>query len=736
MRNTIKTEYKMKKNFISTVALLLCGAIFFGSCEDLLEAESNRVEYEFEDFTSGDLVYSVLGILNAVQKVGDKQILLGELRGDLVTTNSHSAKELNDISNFEFDAESNKYLNPKEYYEIINNCNVYLARVDTNLSNQNRELVKREYAAVKSVRAWTYIQLMKNYKEIPFYTDPLTSNSQADEIMTNNFTDQLGVINYLIEDLEPFQTRQMPEWEIKDFSAPNVTKKLFMPIRVLLGDLYLWRAALLAETAAYPLPMANPNSDYAKAAMCYYQYLAIDNKISDNNSISEHKNEKPNDNPNYVPSINFADRYAMNNFDNNLNNFVSVIRYSKTEELGNISHLASIFAPGGEENVGTAQVVAAPAIYAVSTRQAYLYRYGDTKQYQTYIESSKFPGDLRVYSTVVGQRDADAAYHSNMIVKYNLDESKSISFDNGQAMYYPGINTITRTIILDRPEYVYLRFAEALLGLEREGYTGAKELAMSVLKDGIRGDCQLYWNPVYGEKYMEDEKTGEYLMAPLKDGGKNIVLEIDGEEVAQYAPVVYENAVLDFDSKISYDFSNTTFSSNIGIHSRGSGFSAYNKAYALTDSCVALHFNIEPREEMLTRPVLNADGSKKQIPLKDETGAYILDENGNVAWEFEYEEALVEVYDVTDEHRMKFMYDKLIDEMALEMAFEGHRFADLSRIAISLGNYEFLARRIAARNVATGDWRSAEGADGWDSDLFNRLKNKDSWYLPLPAYTK
>ena len=77
-RNTKKTKYKMKKNLINTVAFLLCGAMFFSSCEDMLDAESNRVEYEFDGWTFNDSVYSVLGILNAVQQVGDKQVLLGD----------------------------------------------------------------------------------------------------------------------------------------------------------------------------------------------------------------------------------------------------------------------------------------------------------------------------------------------------------------------------------------------------------------------------------------------------------------------------------------------------------------------------------------------------------------------------------------------------------------------------------------------------------------------------------
>ena len=81
----------MKKNFIYTVTFLLCGAFCFSSCEDMLNVESNRVEYEFDNWTLNDSVYSVLGILKSVQEVGDRQVLLNELRADLLAISETKA---------------------------------------------------------------------------------------------------------------------------------------------------------------------------------------------------------------------------------------------------------------------------------------------------------------------------------------------------------------------------------------------------------------------------------------------------------------------------------------------------------------------------------------------------------------------------------------------------------------------------------------------------------------------
>ncbi len=758
----------MKKNFINTIAFLLCGAMFFSSCEDMLAPDSTRVEYDFSDWTFNDSVYSVLGILNAVQKVGDRQILLGELRGDLVTINNNTLDDVKDLSNFEFNAESNEYLDVKDYYSIINNCNLFLARVDTTLSYDKKNLMLREYVAVKSVRAWTYMQLMKNHAYIPFFTEPVLTNGKAEEIMSDTPADQLTVIDYLIKDIAPFEDPsdryRMPLWEVPGYATAGMTAKLFMPIRVLLGDLYLWRASLRAENASYPLPYGNPNSDYAMAAQYYYKYLTIDNEVADNVDISQHTADKPDSNPTYYPGRGFSSRFDQDEFTKKTKNFVAAIRYSANENTGSISNLAALFAPVNE--VGKNQIEASPAIRAISNRQTYIQRSGSYPKY-TYetIKSTRFPGDLRIYSVVASQRgdDLNKTLHSNMIVKFNL-KSNAFRQEGDIMMYTP--NSHTLDIMLDRPEYVYLRFAEALVGLAREGYSGAAELAMTVLKSGLKDKYSIYWKPETVIDTLKDATTGKYVMEPLIGTGNkqvmlNVVQETTNEagevvletiQVPQYAPLAKEIQTSEY-GVIEYDFSGNAFINNTGIHSRGCGAGVESDGnYAFADSCVAAHFGIPAEAEKVTVkiPVYNENGYLSQAPVQEvdadgepvyelaEDGktklpVYKLDEDGNVAWEFVYEEKEVNVYNVTDEQRIEYLYDKLIDEMALEMAFEGHRFGDLVRMATALGNPDFFARRVAARNVAEGDWRTAEGAEGWDAALYGRLLDKNNWFLPLSS---
>ena len=73
------------------------------------------------------------------------------------------------------------------------------------------------------------------------------------------------------------------------------------------------------------------------------------------------------------------------------------------------------------------------------------------------------------------------------------------------------------------------------------------------------------------------------------------------------------------------------------------------------------------------------------------------------------------------EDSILFVEDKICDEMALELVFEGSRFGDLQRIALHRDDPQFLARKVAARG----------GKNNFNNELFERLKDKNNWYLPL-----
>ena len=78
----------------NSVKWIVCAALFtihyplFTSCSDMLDTDSELVQFQ-EDNTLNhptDSVYSVMGIVNRMQLIADRTVLLGEMRGDLVET--------------------------------------------------------------------------------------------------------------------------------------------------------------------------------------------------------------------------------------------------------------------------------------------------------------------------------------------------------------------------------------------------------------------------------------------------------------------------------------------------------------------------------------------------------------------------------------------------------------------------------------------------------------------------
>ena len=162
------------------MALLGWQAMSFTSCSDMLSTESELVEFE-EDNTLNqptDSVYSVMGIIGKMQIIADRTVLLGELRSDLVSTTEAASADLKRLASFDL-SEDNKYNAISDYYAVINNCNYYLAHIDTALQRRGRTIFKEEYAAVKAFRAWTYLQLVQAYGQVPLVTEPVMTELEA-----------------------------------------------------------------------------------------------------------------------------------------------------------------------------------------------------------------------------------------------------------------------------------------------------------------------------------------------------------------------------------------------------------------------------------------------------------------------------------------------------------------------------------------------------------------------------
>ena len=106
--------------------------IFLTSCSDFFEQESDQIIYTDKDHlnSASDTIYSVTGILNKLQALADRTVLLGEVRGDLTTITNVASSDLRDVALFQI-GDDNMYNVPRDYYAVINNCNYFIAHADT-----------------------------------------------------------------------------------------------------------------------------------------------------------------------------------------------------------------------------------------------------------------------------------------------------------------------------------------------------------------------------------------------------------------------------------------------------------------------------------------------------------------------------------------------------------------------------------------------------------------------------
>ena len=101
-----------------------------------------------ENFSGKDTIYFYTGILRNVQDMVEQNQLLGDLRSDLVAPTAYVSDSVSGIINYDrTNANANRdgdngLLNRSAYYKVINQCNFYLAKVDTSaVKNKDRKSV-------------------------------------------------------------------------------------------------------------------------------------------------------------------------------------------------------------------------------------------------------------------------------------------------------------------------------------------------------------------------------------------------------------------------------------------------------------------------------------------------------------------------------------------------------------------------------------------------------------------
>ena len=419
------------------VGLLGCGALFT-SCSSMLETDSELVEFEDDNTLSQatDSVYSVLGIINKLQTIADRTVLLGSTRGDLMTVTDAASIDLKNLSSFNLQ-EANKYNVVSDYYAIINNCNYYLAHVDTAMVRRGRKLFLPEYAVVKSYRAWTYLQLAMNYGRVPLILKPLMTEKDAREAMHQTPVNMKTICDTFIDELTPLVGVNLPKFGTIDSHWD--AQQFMIPMKVLLGELCLW------------------GGRYAEAAKWYHEFLT---DKDDPIHLRINRTIWPNYNKFDLPSTGYA---VMGTAES-----LAFIPMEGRIFDGVVSDIPNIYRSTTQNNYFF-QMSPSVAMSKISAAQHYCIenKVNTTRTDTLYAPREGFTdesliGDLRLYSnytiTSYGQQNEYSEYNST----------------------YQFINKAFSSFIpFYRRTMVYLHYAEAL---NRAGYP---QSAMVILKYGM-----------------------------------------------------------------------------------------------------------------------------------------------------------------------------------------------------------------------------------------------------------
>ena len=717
------------------------------SCEDMLTPDLTRYT---ENFSGRDTVYFYNGILRNVQDMVEQNELLGDLRSDLVTTTKYTSDSISNIVKYEnkrIDGED-QLLNRAAYYKVINQCNFYLAKVDTTAQKNNIKYMKREYAQVLNIRAWAYLQLVQTYGTVPFITKPVDNADTGWEKNPEKWATADNLLDLLKADLKTangieyangYGYPDYGEYQTGNSNFKVNTKYLRFYSDLILGDLYLLHSA--------------NRQDYIEAAKSYYKFLRRYNNSTYNVTggfATYSRYQLPNGTYQYTPNVDswigsglnasslgnenitIIPSAANNTFGRVLSRNVQIFGFDPSSRNSTSSDVngGSVSTSGQvtiSVNYRSRQVGPSNAYVNLCKTQSY-----SNTEYASGIASNityfTGVGDARMYGTapIVETKEGGRDENEN---RYIMKSAVPSSVD-GSGLAHGASFKHFRSIY--RVRQVWLRYAEAI---NRAGFP---RLAFAVLRDGI--DHQTLPTLTDSIKYINADSTKyhtvTYLDSTSVENTSRGVFYLGNDEMRRAQAEPEHSLFLpDFENK-----DNNEWLSNRGIHEQGCGASSVLDTIFSYKNVVAKRIEEEAkRTNSLTasvkRHIRNLRRYDVTVGDDTNTGTGDVEEDGE-----QKEPAPAEVNPL----EVQAVETLIADECALETAYEGSRMFDLIRFARHMNNdasgvpgftptygTTWLAWKIARRNE---NLKPYEDPTLYDGSLYTLLLDPSNWYIVSPKY--
>ena len=347
---------------------------------------------------------------------------------------------------------------------------------------------------------------------------------------------------------------------------------------------------------------------------------------------------------------------------------------------------------------------------AITVTRNYRRQYGPSNAYQDVVN-----GQTYVYYSGLQTTTPTPSYIQNCDARYGSSVEDLTYEGEGYPLCCKASrgNIFYYTIPIYRKSLIWLRLAEAI---NRAGYP---EFAFAVLKDGINQ----YTLPEVVEDYTTSahlDEQGDTIWTWNRDSTRVTGFVQDTTyfhrlDYGTYGAMYYvtdSTRLQKFNSLLN--FKDEIWNSTYGIHAKGTGLARYTQ------------------------------GNNAVLWSSADEGAIATSIAGyRDSVYYDYSKLLlaqgVNVGTASQEAIINAVENLIVDELALETAFEGNRFTDLVRIAehknaSGYNGTDWLANKIANRGSKAAT-STAAAVENFDASIYAKLQDTSHWYFALPAWT-
>jgi hypothetical protein len=183
---------KFRKYFLFIIPLLMT-VVILPSCEEFmnpvqeLKITDDKLYEDWYEYRAVEM-----GLYALQQQLVEQMVVLGELRGDLLTITPNADADLVEVYNFNIE-KTNKYASPTNFFKLISACNNFIRVLKTKhpeVLDPNSPVSKFDqlYGEVLCMRAWAYFNAVRIYGKVPFIHESLTTIEEIENYVNSSGT--------------------------------------------------------------------------------------------------------------------------------------------------------------------------------------------------------------------------------------------------------------------------------------------------------------------------------------------------------------------------------------------------------------------------------------------------------------------------------------------------------------------------------------------------------------------